>query len=406
MLEVVRTIGQALLIGFLVGAQREAALGELHPGMRDFLLIALVGAISGLLHQPWAAIATLICITVLLAVFHFQVAERKGITTEMAAIATFWFGYLTTTPHANLAIGMTIVVVAFLEAKQSLHKFVRDTINVTEFNDSLRFLALIFVIYPILPVGRFGPYQFFAPRQVWLFVILVSSISYVGYFLTKFLGADKGLALTSLMGGLASTTAATASFAKNYHDDPKNVASYWQATLFANAMLSPRVLLVLYAVNADLARATAAPLLAMCGVGLLLGWIVSLRRGAPSTPDQAVQMGNPFRLWPALKFGALFTAIVFIGQAAAHLMGERSTYWTSAIGGLVDVSAVAVTLSDLLQNGHVPVRMGVNGVLLGWATNALLKNIIAATSGSPAFGWRVAVGFMAMFGAGLLALAL
>ena len=128
-LQAARALAEALLIGFLVGAQREAALGERHPGMRDFLLISLVGAISGLIQEPWFAVAALASITALLAVFHFQVQERSGITTEMAAVATFCFGYLTATRHASLAIGIAIIVVGFLEAKQSLHKLIRETIT-------------------------------------------------------------------------------------------------------------------------------------------------------------------------------------------------------------------------------------------------------------------------------------
>ena len=70
------------------------------------------------------------------------------------------------------------------------------------------------VIYPLLPQGSFGPYAFFSPRQVWMFVILISSISYVGYFLEKFLGEERGMLYTSVLGGLASTTAATLHFAR------------------------------------------------------------------------------------------------------------------------------------------------------------------------------------------------
>jgi uncharacterized membrane protein (DUF4010 family) len=92
---------------------------------------------------------------------------------------------------APLSIGATIVVVAFLEAKAWLHKLVRETITEREFNDTLIFLALILVIYPVLPEGQFGPYGFIEPRKIWLFVILVSSISYVGYFLEKFLGTSR-----------------------------------------------------------------------------------------------------------------------------------------------------------------------------------------------------------------------
>ncbi len=405
--EVARAMAEALLIGFLVGAQREASLGERHPGMRDFLLISLVGALAGLLQQPWLTVAALLSITALLAVFHFQITERTGITTEMAAVATFCFGYMTTTPYAQLAIGMTLVVVAFLEAKQALHKLVRETITAAEFNDTLRFLALIFIIYPLLPPGHFGPYQFFSPRQVWLFVILVSSISYVGYFLTKFLGAQKGLALTSVLGGLSSTTAATAAFARSCHEAPKNLTAYWRATIIANAIQFPRILLILYAMNADLAMASLLPLLVMCGTGLLLGFLI---RGAwqskaqPQEGGRNVELSNPFRLLPALKFGALFTGILFLSRAAAVSAGQGAVYWTSTFGGLVDVDSISVSLSDLLAHAQIPLRIAKDSLLLALAANAVSKSIIASYAGSLRFGGWITAGFAVMFGAGAASL--
>ena len=77
------------------------------------------------------------------------------------------------------------------------------------FAATLAFVGVVVVIYPLLPEGAYGPYAFFEPRQVWKFVILISSISYLGYFLEKFLGEEQGLFYTSVLGGLASTTAAT-----------------------------------------------------------------------------------------------------------------------------------------------------------------------------------------------------
>ncbi|MBI3665901.1 MAG: MgtC/SapB family protein [Acidobacteria bacterium] len=377
-------MAEALLIGFLVGAQREAALGERHPGMRDFLLISLVGAVCGLLQQPWFTVAALLSITALLGVFHFQIQERTGITTEMAAVATFCFGYLTATPYASMAIAIAIVVVGFLEAKQSLHKLIRETITVTEFNDTLRFLALIFVIYPLLPTGHFGPYQFFFPRQVWLFVILVSSISYVGYFLTKFLGAQKGLPLASILGGLASTTAATAAFARSSHENPESLRAYWRATVIANSIQFPRILIILYAVNLELAQASVRPLLAMCAGGLLLAYLLRGRQElelAPQDGDDHVELRNPFRVLPALKFGLLFTAILFLGRAAAANVGPDALYGTSFFAGLVDADAISVTLSDLLRHGNITLRTAVGGVLLALVANGVLKTIIAAYAG-------------------------
>ncbi len=321
----VTTIAEALLVGFLIGAQREASQGEGHPGVRDFVLISLIGAICGLLQNPWLIAASLVSVTAMLGAFYFQVRPRAGITTEMAALATYCLGFMVASPDprfgAPLAIGIAIVVVAFLEAKRSLHKLVRETITEVEFNDTLRFLAIIFIVYPILPAGEFGPYLFLAPRKIWAFVILVSSVSYAGYFFQKFLGPKRGLKLAGVLGGLASTTAATASFARSSSDEPENRLLYAQAAVIANAMQFPRVLLILAVVSPPLARAVLLPLgvMTVAGLswGLLMGRMSRMEVGQPS-----VRLRNPFRLLPALQFGVLFGAILFASKAASAVFGK------------------------------------------------------------------------------------
>jgi hypothetical protein len=88
--QALRAGAEALLIGFLVGAERKASREESkrQPRVRDFLVIALAGAICGLLGLAYLTVATLLSIAIVLAVFHFKVTDRSGGTTEMAAIAT------------------------------------------------------------------------------------------------------------------------------------------------------------------------------------------------------------------------------------------------------------------------------------------------------------------------------
>jgi uncharacterized membrane protein (DUF4010 family) len=407
--EAVRGIAEALLIGFLVGAQREASHGERHAGVRDFVLIALVGGLSGLLDHPWLTVAALAAITALLGVYYVRNPERTGITTEMAAVATFCLGYLTTTPAsplgAPLAIGIAIAVVSFLEAKRSLHKLVRETITEAEFNDTLRFLATIFIIYPILPEGSYGPFDFFAPRKIWLFVILVSSVSYLGYFFQKFLGVSRGLTFAGLFGGLASTTAATLAFARSAADEPAKRSLYAQAAVIANAMQFPRVLLLLLVVSPALASAAALPLVIMAVSGLLLGFAMT-RVSTPADETGGMAAANPFRLRPALKFGAVFTVILFASDAASELFGSGGLYWTSVIGGTLDADAVVVSVTDVMARGQIGIPGGMLAVGLALLANAALKSAIALYAGTPAFGLRIMAGFAAMFGAGAITLAL
>jgi uncharacterized membrane protein (DUF4010 family) len=67
------------------------------------------------------------------------------------------------------------------------------------------------------------------------------------------------------------------------------------------------------------------------------------------------------------------------------------------------VDAVAVSLSDLLNHGRTSLAAAQLGTFLALLVNAAVKTAIAGYSGSPAFAWRMAGGFVAMLGAGALA---
>ena len=410
-------MGEALLIGLLVGVEREADRDERHAGLRDFISIALAGGLCGLLNQAWVTAAALLAITTMLAIFHVTTPGRTGITTEIAGVVTFLLGLLTATPDlpwgSSLAIALTVVLVLFLEARKALQKFFIETISEREVFDTLRFLAVIFVIWPVLPDKDFGPYGAFNPYRVWLFVILVCSISWIGYFLQKFLGEQKGLMLTGVLGGLASTTAATSSLAKNAAEDPEHAGAYANAAVLANAVQVPRVATLIAVVGATsgtvmgmaLFHAAWPSLLAMGLAGLALAfWLdretepTELGAGASRPASR-----NPFSLMPAIKFGLLYALVRFIAKYFSAEFGQTGAIGASLIGGFVDVDAITVTLTGLVRDEKVTAVVGTVGVLLAILSNAVLKTILAY-SGGRKFGLRVLLGFLVMIAAGAVVL--
>jgi uncharacterized membrane protein (DUF4010 family) len=389
-------LAAALLIGTLVGAQREATPGD-HPGLRDFLLIALAGGVCGILGNPYLDAAGLIAIAALLTVFHFEDREKRaGITTELAGISTFALALLAGSEQIRLgepvALATAILMAAFLEAKQRLQHLLRETITEPEFNATLAFVTVVLVIYPLLPEGSFGPYLFFSPRQVWMFVILISSISYVGYFLEKFLGEEKGLVYTAILGGLASTTAATLHLAHLSKERPNAMLGLMRGFLIANTVQFPRTFLIVVLVNRDLAMFLAWPLALMTAVGiamaLVVGWMAT-RDQHPTLAEARIEHGNPFRIRPALQFGALFTLVVFVSKAAAARAGEQAFIGTSLLGGLVDVATVVAPASDLLAAGKIAVSAAAIAVLLALGSNAVLKAVLAGITGTRKFALGV-----------------
>ncbi len=388
----------ALLVGLLIGAQREAAGGDRHPGLRDFLLVALAGGICGVVDVPWLDASALLSIAAVFAVLHYEDREhRTGITTELGAIAVFLLALLAASWKLHfampLAIGTAIIMAVFLEARERVHKLLRETITESEFNATLGFVTLVLVIYPLLPAGAYGWYSFFSPRQVWLFVILISSISYIGYFFEKFLGEEKGLIYTSILGGLASTTAATMHFAKMDKGRPEETIGLWRAFVIANSVQFPRALLIVALVNTDLAALLALPMVVMTLSGMVLAEV--LRRWPHKhTTAPAMAPGNPFRLMPALQFGALFTAIVFVSKAASARLGSGAFLGTSLLGGLVDVATVIAPAADLISAHQLPLVSAGIAVLLALGSNAALKVVLAALSGTLRFAMLVLASFV------------
>jgi uncharacterized membrane protein (DUF4010 family) len=394
----------ALTIGFLVGRTREPGPNaHPRPGMRDFLIIALLGAVAG--HSGNAAIAIALFVGTIgtVLVLRVQHPERNGITTELAAVATFALGGLCLTTDRQFGAGLGIVLAAILAERDQLRRFVRDALSDREYIDTLSFLALIFIIYPLLPTGSYGPFQFFDPRRIWIFVILVSGVSYVGYFLTKFTGGERGALLTAVVGAIASTTAYTTGLSNAIKEAPESAVPAARYGLIANSILFPRMLLLIAAVSPTLAIAAGPAFAAMMLVGFATALIL-----APATKEHTAvadsTFRNPFSIRPALEFGVVFTIVLLVTRVAKHYAGYGGQMIVSAISGLVDVDAISLTLAGFVQAGTSAARDAVIGLTLAAGVNAIFKSVVAQTSHQPAFYLRLMAGFVIMFAVGAVAI--
>ena len=402
-----KSVAEALLIGLIFGAQRETSLPPTAAGARDFMLIALIGGVCGLVNQPLVTMMTLAVAALAWPRFADRPEETSGLTTRFAALITFLLAHLATVPNLpgaeTVAVGLAVVAVGLLEMKRQLHTFFREVITDVEFNDTIKFLAVVFVIYPLLPEGRFGPYGAFEPRKIWVFVILVSTISYLGYFFERFLGGW-GIRLTGLLGGISSTTAATMAFAKQANESPGQIGLLWQASTLANAVQFPRVLALMAALNWPLAVAMAWPLLTMSAAGLALSFWPMASEAVASEAVAAAKMPlrNPYRFRPVLRFGLVFAALLVISRAAAANFGTAAIFVTSLIGGLIDVDVIVVSTSEVQAAGHIAGEAAQEAIFLALAMNALFKTGLAFAGGNRQFGWRMLASFVVMMGAGMV----
>ncbi len=186
----------AILLGALVGIEREKRKAEEQEtehiaGLRTFTLLALLGAASGFLARslssPWILAAALVVVGAFVVVGYLTTArvsqDGKGLTTEVAALVVFLLGALVMFGERELAIGLGVVTAAVLAYKQPLHGFV-EKLGWDDVYAGLRLLIATFIALPLLPDRAIDPWGALNPYSLWLLVILISSLSLVGYVLT------------------------------------------------------------------------------------------------------------------------------------------------------------------------------------------------------------------------------
>jgi hypothetical protein len=92
----------------------------------------------------------------------------------------------------------------------------------------LKFAIITAIILPVLPNQSFweAPFDVLNPYKIWLMVVLISGIGFLGYILVKLVGSRHGIGLTGFLGGLVSSTAVTLTFAQRSQKESQHHVEY------------------------------------------------------------------------------------------------------------------------------------------------------------------------------------
>jgi len=155
--------GLAAILGFLIGLEREMRDEQgVTLGIRDFVLYALLGALCSYLsteyNNPWLIISGLAALLALILSSYW--ANRKhgaGITTEAAAVVTFFLGVLIMHGASEIAIALSILTLAVLFTKPQIKRF-RANVQTHELRAVVLFLTITFIVLPVLPRNTLDSY--------------------------------------------------------------------------------------------------------------------------------------------------------------------------------------------------------------------------------------------------------
>ncbi|MFC1879203.1 MgtC/SapB family protein [Chloroflexota bacterium] len=151
-----------------------------------------------------------------------------------------------------LGVALSVLVTALLALRSTLHMLV-TRIEREDIFATLKFIVVSAVILPLLPNEAMGPFEAINPFQLWLMVVFVATVSFSGYLAIKLIGPQQGIWLTSLLGGLVSTTAVTLSFAQRSRESPILARHLALGIMLASTTMYLRVILEVFAFNPRLA---------------------------------------------------------------------------------------------------------------------------------------------------------
>src|SRR5580765_140971 len=381
----------ALGLGLLLGIERERKRDTelFFGGVRTFALIALLGAVGAFmereLNQGWLIITAFVALSALVIVSYATTAARGelGITTEISSMLAFIVGALCGWQHVGVASVATVVCLLLLTFKDFLHRLARR-VELADIEATLTFAVISVIILPLLPNQNFGPppLDVINPYKIWLMVVLIAGLNFLGYVLVKVLGNDHGLALTGILGGLVSSTAVTLSFSQRSRREPEMSSAFVLAIVIAWTIMFLRVVIMVGIINRALAASLAVALGCMALAGLLV-CLALWRRRAHET-GVVTAGANPFELGEAIKFGLLFGIVTIVAKAAEVYLGATGLYLAGAVAGATDVDAIALSMANRATTTPESIKIAAYTIVIAVISNTLVKAGMVAFMGAPA----------------------
>ncbi len=402
-IEIAWRLGTALGIGMLIGFERgwqgrDLAEGRRIAGFRTCAIVALLGAAASLLSEgfdsilPVAALAGALGLLLAVGYWRDSSTDDLSITTTVAVLVAFALGALAGHGMMMPAAATAVVVTLLLGLKPEMHEFLKR-LDRAELLATLRLLLISVVILPILPDRGFGPFEALNPYKVWWLVVLIAGLSFAGYLAMTLAGAQRGILLTGLLGGLASSTAVTVNLSRLAREHPAAHKMLAGGIIAAGVVMFLRLLVVI----AILAPSAIALPLAVFGPAVVAGALAALwlgRQAKPLTKGDSAKLAprNPLNLRAALQFGALLAVLSLLSRAVQEWAGAAGLYALAALSGIADVDAI--TLSVLSGDGASRGDGQVAGIAIAIAAgvNTVVKAVLSFTIGGTRLGIDVAIG--------------
>ena len=378
-------------IGLILGLEREYdKLKDEHgfAGIRTFPITAIIGFILGNLsitYTPWLVIITAAAFLLFLALSHISMVQKHvmtGITTNLALFATLILGIMVANHLHKEAVASAVIIVTLLSLKTTFRSFIKN-ITSEELFAFIKFSIIALLILPFLPNKDYGPEGLLNPFEIGSIVVIVSFLNFIGYFLVKYVGSQRGILLTAILGGLISSTAVAWIYASRSKESPELSKEYAAGIIIASAIMFPRLAILAYIFNSAILSYLVIPFTILTII-CLIGALIFIKKEANVTKT-AINLGNPLNIWNALGFAGIYVVILFAVFYGNQFFGESGLYYSALIAGLADTDAITISMAKF-GSLEDKLALATNVIITATISNMIVKLVIAYFKGSKKTG--------------------
>lgn len=387
----------ALGLGLLIGAERERSKGAdpntSSAGIRTFTIASLLGAVSTMVNF-WLLVVSIFCVTIFEAIAYFnQRGKEPGLTTEVALIFTMILGGLAMSSTA-LAAALAVSLAVLLAAKEPMHGFVHGVVTKDELNDFLILAAATLIILPLVPDKSIGPFEAINPRNLWLIVILVMTISALGHLALRWLGGRIGLPIVGLVSGFISSIATVGAMGARAKETPALIGSAVAGAILSSLATILQLALLLAAIHPPTLHALMWPLV-FGGVSIAIyGLVVTLYSLHNKNTAEANKPTKTFSLNTALMLTAVIAVALIASAALKAWFGQAGLVLASGVAGVADAHAAAISVASLAAASKLSAESAVIPILVAFSVNSVSKAVMAVISGGKDFSRQVILGLI------------
>jgi uncharacterized membrane protein (DUF4010 family) len=410
-------------------------------GLRTYIMISLLGAVSGVAalygygFVVWIFGFGVIAFILISYILNYFDKNTLGLTTEISIMLSFLLSYLMLASDIDLRIIVSLYIISavILSIKSETHEMIKK-FSRKEIIDSTKFALFSIVILQFLPdrvipvseipyLNEYLPkilsgefietLDIFNPYRLWLLVVFISGINFIGYFLVKVFGKNRGMNILGMLGGLISSTAVTEAMAIASRNlkKPEDIDIFLNSALLSNMVSFIRIVLVVALINIELAITLVVPMTVMA-LFIWLWYLISKGRGVGDINDKAhkkmegevgsmqqlekfgLSFTTPFSFKPAIAFGFLYLLVLIFTKTTHYFLGDSGFLVSSMVAAMTGLDVVTINTATLAGD-VVSIANGALVLVIAVAANLVIKAVLAMMLGNRYYVSRLFILFTA-----------